>query len=212
MNEQELQTAVKDQQEIVVLMDKRVQQIEKQQSETKDYSEELAQINKKLEHIVKDETLVGLKASILKHIEATGHLVTALDERKKLIGEMPQKTKMTVEHRITGRQRPYIITGAVLMLVSVLSLFVSFQLWRSNSALHDSDIKFRMVRLFYPQVSLDIDSIYNNNPKQLKIWVKQEEERLLAIRKAEENAKQSTEQAERAKEELKSLKEQKGED
>ena len=212
MNEQELQTAVKDQQEIVVLMDKRVQQIEKQQSETKDYSEELAQINKKLEHIVKDETLVGLKASILKHIEATGHLVTALDERKKLIGEMPQKTKMTVEHRITGRQRPYIITGAVLMLVSVLSLFVSFQLWRLNSALHDSDIKFRMVRLFYPQVSLDIDSIYNNNPKQLKIWVKQEEERLLAIRKAEENAKQSTEQAERAKEELKSLKEQKGED
>ncbi len=64
-----------------------------------------------------------------------------------------------------------------------------------------------MVRLLYPQVSLDIDSIYNNNPKQLKIWVKQEEERLLAIRKAEERERQSTEQAERAKEEIKRLKE-----
>lgn len=207
MNEQELQTTVKDQQEIVVLMDKRVQQIEKQQSETKDHSEELTQINKKLEHIVKDETLAGLKASILKHVEATGHLVTALNEQKKLISEMPQKTRMTVEHRITGRQRPYIIMGVILILVSVLSLFASFQLWRSNSALHDNDIKIRMVRLLYPQVYLDIDSIYNNNPKQLKIWVKKEEERLLAIRKAEERERQSTEQAERAKEEIKRLKE-----
>ncbi|WP_028298616.1 hypothetical protein [Olivibacter sitiensis] len=195
MNEHELQTAVKDQQEIMVLMDKRVQQIEKQQSETKDYSAELASINGKLEHIVKDETPVGLKASILKHVEATGHLVTAVDEQKKIISEMPQRTKMTVEHRITGRQLPYIITGVVLILVSVLSLFASFQLWRSNSALHDSDIKIRMVRLFYPQVSLDIDSIYNSNPKKLKLWVIQEEERLIAIRKAEENAKQSTHQA-----------------
>lgn len=69
-----------------------------------------------------------------------------------------------------------------------------------------------MVRLLHPLVSFDIDSIYNKNHKQLKIWVKQEEESLLAIRKAEENAKQSTEQAERAKEELKRLKEQNGED
>lgn len=207
MNEQELQTTVKDQQEIIVLMDKRVQQLEKQQSESKDYSAEIAQITKKLEHIVKDETLVGLKASILKHIEATGHLVTALEEQKKLISEMPQKTKMTIEHRIIGKQRPYIIAGAILVLVSVLSLFASFQLWQSNSALHDNNIKIRMVRLLYPQVSLDIDSIYNNNSKQLKIWVKQEEERLLAIRKAEENARQSTLQAERAKEEIKKLKE-----
>lgn len=131
MNEKELQTAVKDQQEIVVLMDKRVQQLEKQQSENKDYSSELADIGKRLEYIVKDETLVGLKASILKHVEATGHLVTAVEEQKKLLSEMPQKTKMTIEHRITGKQQPYIITGAVLILVSVLSLFTSFQLWRT---------------------------------------------------------------------------------
>ncbi|SFB96168.1 hypothetical protein SAMN05421747_102333 [Parapedobacter composti] len=209
MNEQELQTTVKDQQDIILLMDKRVQQIEKRQSETKDYSAELARIDGKLEHIVKDETLVGLKASILKHVEASGHLVTAVDEQKKLISEMPQRTKMTIEHRLTGRQRPYIITGVVLVLVSALSLFASFQLWRSNSTLQDSDTKIRMVRLLYPRVSLDIDSIYNNNPKQLKIWVKQEEERLLAIRKAEENARQSTERAERAKEQIKRLKQRK---
>ncbi|MGF7023350.1 hypothetical protein [Sphingobacterium multivorum] len=206
MNEQELQKTLKDQQDIMVSMDERVQQLEKRQSETKDYSAELADIGKKLESNIKDETLVGLKASILKYAKATDSLVTALDEQKKLINEMPQRIKVDVEHRITGRQRPYIITGAVLALVSVLSLFASFQLWRSNSALHDSDIKIRMVRLFYPQVSLDIDSIYNNNPKQLKIWVKQEEERLIAIRKAEESARQSTQDAERAKEKLQRLK------
>lgn len=212
MNEQELQTVVKDQQEIMVLMDRRVQQIEKQQSETKDYSAELASINGKLEHIIKDETLVGLKASILKHAKATDSLVTALEEQKKVISEMPKRIKVNVEHRITGRQRPYIITGAIVALVSVFSLFVSFQLWRSNSSLQDGNIKIRMVRLFYPDVSLDIDSIYNSNPKELKIWVKQEEERLLAVRKAEENARQSIEQAERAREKLQRLKDLKNND
>lgn len=170
----------------------------------------MTRIDGKLEHIVKDETLVGMKASILKHAKATDNLVIALEEQKKTISELPQRIKVDVEHRITGRQRPYIITRAVLLLVSVFSLFVSIQLWRSNSALHDSDIKIRMVRLFYPQVSMDIDTAYRESPKELIIWVNQEEERLLAIRKAEENAKQSTEQAERAKEKLQRLKEQKG--
>lgn len=44
--------------------------------------------------------------------------------------------------------------------------------------------------------------------QKLKLWVKQEEERLLAIGKPEENAKQSTEEAERAKQELQRLKQQ----
>src|SRR5690606_21923199 len=105
----------------------------------------------------------------------------ALEEQKKAISEMPQRIKVNVEYRITGRQQPYIITGAILVLVSVLSLFASFQLWRSNSALNDSDIKIRMVRLLYPQVSMDIDTAYRERPKELKIWVKKEEERLLAI-------------------------------
>lgn len=125
---------------------------------------------------------------------------------------MPNRIKVNVEHSVTGLQRPYIITGAVVMLVLIFSLFASFQLWRSNSALQDGDIKIRMVRLFYPDVSLDIDSLYNSNPKQLKIWVNQKEERLLAIRKAEENARQSIQQAERAKEKLERLKQQKDRD
>src|SRR5690606_6073877 len=212
MNEQELQTTLKDLQEVMVSMDGRLEEIEKQQSEAKDYSDELAEINKKLDSKVTEETLVGMKASILKHVKVTGNLVTALEEQEKAISELPQRIKVNVEHRLTGRQQPYIIAGAVLMLVSVFSLFASYQLWRSNSALHDSDIKIRMVRLIYPPISLDIDSIYNSNPQKLKSWVKHEEERLLAVRKAEENARQSTQQAERAKEELQRLKELKNRD
>jgi len=208
MNEQELQNILKDTQEALVQVGKRLKKMEEDKPESKDYSAELADIGKKLDSKITEETLVGMKASILKHAKATDSLVTALEEQKQAIGEMPQRIKVNVEHRLTGRQRPYIITGAVVVLVSVSSLFASFQLWRSNSALQDGDIKIRMVRLFYPDVSLDIDSIYNSNPKKFKLWVKQEEERLLAIRKAEENAKQSTEQAERAKKKLQRLKEQ----
>jgi|SRR5690606_22824850 len=208
MNEQELQNILKDTQEALVQVGKRLKKMEEDKPQGKDYSAELADIGKKLDSKITEETLVGMKASILKHAKATDSLVTALEEQKKAISELPQRIKVNVEHRLTERQRPYIITGAVIVLVSVLSLFASFQLWQSNSALHDSDIKIRTVRLLYPSISLDIDSIYNDNPKQLKIWVKQEEERLLAIRKAEENARQSTEQAEQAKEELERLKEQ----
>ncbi|MEN5195362.1 hypothetical protein [Sphingobacterium faecium] len=211
MNEQELQTAVKDQQEIVVLMDKRVQQLEKQQSETKDYSEELEQITKKLEHVATVEALAELQASNNSQMATLGADIIDIKEQQtkqaSITSEMPKRTKFQIEHRFTDKQRPYIITGIVLLLVLALSLFASFQLWRSNSDLNDSDIKFRMVRLFYPQVSLDIDSIYNNNPKQLKIWVKQEEERLLAIRKAEENAEQSEKEAKKAKEDAKKARE-----
>lgn len=199
---------LKDTQEALVQVGKRLKKMEEDKPESKDYSAELADIGKKLDNKITEETLVGMKASILKHAKATDSLVTALEEQRKAISEMPNRIKVNVEHRITGRQRPYIITGAIVVVVSVFSLFVSFQLWRSNSELQDSDIKTRMVRLFYPDVSLDVDSIYNSNPKELKLWVKQEEERLLAIRKAEENAKQSTEQAERANEMIKRLKKQ----
>lgn len=212
MNEQELLVILKDTQEALVQVGKRLKKMEEDKPQSKDCSAELADIGKKLDSKITEETLVGMKASILKHAKATDSLVTALEEQKQVISEMPQRIKVNVEHHITGRQRPYIITGAIVVLVSVFSLFASYQLWRSNSDLQDGDIKIRMVRLFYPEVSLDIDSIYNSNPKELKIWVKQEEERLLAIRKAEENAKQSTEQAERAKEELERLKGQKDKD
>lgn len=212
MNEQELLVILKDTQEALVQVGKRLQKMEEDKPESKDYSTELAEINKKLDSKITEETLVGMKASILKHAKATDSLVTALEEQKKVISEMPKRIKVNVEHRITGRQRPYIITGAIVVLVSVFSLFASFQLWRSNSSLQDGNIKIRMVRLFYPDVSLDIDSIYNSNPKELKIWVKQEEERLLAVRKAEENARQSIEQAERAREKLQRLKDLKNND
>ncbi|WP_257668726.1 hypothetical protein [Parapedobacter tibetensis] len=209
---QEMQVMLKDQQDVSVQMNERLHRLEAQKPETKDYSAELAHISGQLERLLTDDTLIGLKDSIRKQATASSNLVTAIGQQQAMqetmIREMPQRIKFDVEHRLISSQRPYIITGVVLVLIAVFSLFACIQLWRANVALRDSDVKIRMVRLLYPQMSLDIDSIYNNSPKELKIWVKQEEERLLAIRKAEENAKQSTEQAERATEELKRLKQQ----
>ncbi|WP_409150455.1 hypothetical protein [Sphingobacterium sp. BS-2] len=174
-------------------MDRRLNIIE-EKLEDKDYSAALAEISQELDSNIKEETFAGLKTAILKYSKVSDNLVAAFGEQRTLIRELPKKIQVGVEHRITGNPKPYIITGLVLLLISFFSLFANFQLWRSNSALQDGDIKIRMMRLFYPPVSLDIDSIYNSNPKELKLWVKQEEERLLAIIKAEENGKQSTEQ------------------
>lgn len=211
MNEKELQTAVKDQQEIVVLMDKRVQQLEKKQSENKDYSAELAQINKKLEHVATVEDLAELQASNNSQIATMGADIMDIKEQQTIQGnimsELPKRMKFQIEHRFTDQQRPYIIACVVMLLVWALSLFVSIQLYQENSTLHDNDIKFRMVRLFYPHVTLDIDSTYSASPKELEKWIKQEEERLHAIRKAEENAEQSEQEAKKAKENAKKARE-----
>ncbi|AFL85811.1 hypothetical protein Belba_3304 [Belliella baltica DSM 15883] len=213
MNEQELQVTLKDIQDVMVSMDGRMQQIEKQQSEAKDYSAELASINGKLEHIVKDETLAGLKASMSKLATASSNLVTAISEQQimqeTLIKEFPQKMKTEIVHRFTGRQQPYIITGIALVFITISSLLASVQLWRNNLALQSSDIKIRTVKLIYPKVFLDVDTFYHESPKKLAAWVEQEEARLFAIIKAEEAARQSKEKAERATERLNRLKKQK---
>lgn len=213
MEEQEIQTILKDQQDILVQMNERLHGLEKQKSEIKDYSAELAHISEQLEHLLTDDMLTGLKESIRKQATASSNLVTVISQQQamqeKMIRELPQRIKVDVEHRLTDRQRPYIITGAILLLVLVLSLFASIQFWRENTALNGDDIKLRTVKLIYPKVFLDVDTLYHDSPKKLAAWVEQEEARLLAITKAEETARQSKEQAEQATERLKRLKEQK---
>ena len=211
MEEQGIQVILKDQQDILVRMHEHLRRIE-QTPETKDYSAELAHISGQLDRLLTDDTLNGLRESIRKQATASSNLVAAIGDQQamqeRLISEMPRKIKVDVEHRLTGRQRPYLFAGVAMFLVTVFSLFASIQFWQANSTLRDNDIKFRVVRLLYPQVSLGIDSTYSNSPNELKTWVRQEEERLLAITKAEESARQSKEVAERAAEELKRLQQQ----
>lgn len=102
MNEQELLAILKDTQEALVQVGKRLREMDENKPESKDYSTELAEINKKLNSKITEETLVGMKASILKHAKATDSLVNALEEQKKTISELPQRIKVIAEHRITG--------------------------------------------------------------------------------------------------------------
>ncbi|WP_231388381.1 hypothetical protein [Sphingobacterium hungaricum] len=92
------------------------------------------------------------------------------------------------------------------MGISVTSMVV--QLWTSNNNLRDNDVKIRMVRLLYPKVWIDVDTVYSDAPERIRFWVQNEENRLIAIKKAEGNAKRISEQAERAKLILDKLKKQ----
>ncbi len=213
MNENELQVTLRDIQEIMVSMDGRLLEIEKQQTDAKYLSEGLSEINGKLEHLMKDEALAGMKASISKLASASSNLVTAINEQQimqdKLIKEFPQRIKTEIVHRFTDRQRPYIIGGIVMLLVAICSLFTTVQLWRNNKVLRSSDLKIRTVKLLYPKIFLDVDTMYHENPKKLEAWVEREETRLSAIIRAEEAARLSKNQADRATEKLNRLKEEK---
>ncbi|KGE13794.1 hypothetical protein [Sphingobacterium deserti] len=213
MKEQELYDLLKDQQDILVNINQRLDQIDKAGAEQNNISGKLDSIGKVLGDLQNDLAVVDVKEVLQRQVASGSNLLTVIREQNtmqdKLIKEMPKKIKVSVEHNLTGKQRPYALAGISLLLIALFSLFSSILLWQANDRLEDSDIKIRFVRLLHPKLWIDTDSVYRDNPEEIQKWVEHEEERLIAIQKAEEVVKKSSEEALRAETRLEGLKKHK---
>lgn len=213
MKEQELYDLLKDQQDILLHINQRLDQMERSINGQRDYSQELEYIAKELEHQKIDETKTVLKRFIQNQANYNVNLLSAISEQNKMqtnmINELPAKVRVRVEHNITASQRPYILFGVCLLIASSLAFFFSIEFWQANGDLRDGNIKLRMVRLLYPNVWVDVDTTFRDSPAEVEKWIIEEEERLIAIKKAEEIAKRSNAEASRAKTELRRLKQKK---
>jgi|SRR5690606_25894252 len=146
--------------------------------------------------------------------ETTRKHLSILTEKENVIvakvSQIPDSVKIRHLYGVDLKSTPVVIIMILFSVIISLGLGMLLEKDRQIGDKTSYELRYRMMTLEMPELIQEIDSIYNSNPEKLKIWVKQEEERLLAIRKAEENAKQSTKQAERAKEELQQLKHRKG--
>jgi hypothetical protein len=124
----------------------------------------------------------------------TDRLISAIEVQrntiKNLIDGLPKKIKADVEHRFSDKTRSYFIVFVVSVFVATISMVGCISLLVSNSELKENDIKFRMVRLRKPSWARQVDVDYFKNSDSLERLVKFEEEKLIALEKAEEEVKQ----------------------
>ncbi|WDF69599.1 hypothetical protein PQ465_04275 [Sphingobacterium oryzagri] len=211
MKEQELYDLLRDQQDLLVNINHQIGQLDKASAEQNNFSAKLDSIGKVLGDLQNDLSIVDVKEVLQSQIASGSKLLTVIREQNStqdnLIKEMPKKIKVSIEHNLAGKQRPYAVAVITLLLIALFSFFSSILLWQANNQLHDSDIKIRFVRLLHPKIWMDTDSVYRHNPGRIQKWVTQQEERLIAIKKAEENVDKFNNESKEARAKLRRLKE-----
>ena len=142
-------------------------------------------------------------------VNKSDKLITAIELQKStvkhLIEGIPRRIKTDVEHRFSDRTRPYIIVFAIALFVAATSLVGCIFLLTSNSDLKENDIKFRMVRLRKPSWVKQVDADYFKNSDSLERLVRFEEEKVIAVEKAEEEVQRKLKEAQVSRERLKNL-------
>jgi len=142
-------------------------------------------------------------------VSKTDQLISAIEAQritaKYLIDGIPKRIKTDVVHRFSDRTRPYIIVFAIALFIAAISIVGCIFLIVRNSDLKENDIKFRMVRLRKPSWVKQVDKDYFKNSDSLERLVKFEEEKVIAVEKANQEIQQKLKDAEALKERLKSL-------
>lgn len=139
----------------------------------------------------------------------TDKLISAIELQKStvkhLIEGIPKRIKADVEHRFSDKKRPYVIVFAIALFVAAISIVGCIFLLISNSELKENDIKFRMVRLRKPSWVKQVDADYFKNSDSLERLVKFEEEKVIAVEKAEQEVQLKLKEAQTSKEQLRNL-------
>lgn len=139
----------------------------------------------------------------------TDRLISAIElqrnNTKNLMDGFPKKIKADVEHRFSDKTRSYIIVFVVAIFIAAISMVGCVSLLVENSDLKENDIKFRMVRLRKPSWVKQVDGDYFKNSDSLERLVKFEEEKVIAVEKAEQEVQHRLREAQTSKEQLKNL-------
>ena len=125
----EIMAVLKDQQAALVAMNNQLKRLELQVSEMgkdTDYSEKIDE----LKVMINDYILFGgtkaLKETVRKQNLTVNDLLTSIQlQHDHLDTNISTKIKQGVERSIQGKQKPYIVTGVILFVISVFLVFVA---------------------------------------------------------------------------------------
>jgi regulator of replication initiation timing len=166
-------------------------------------------IEETIEKMAADNTtrnlLADLKSSLTK-MPSGQQFQAQMSGIQTSIDNLPKQSQVKHHHHFDLRSRGFIISAAILLIVSAISVGIAVTNSGENSRLHAMDVKYRMVRQFNPEIVAWIDSIYYQNPELAEQETEKREAHELVVNDAEALLKQKQQETKNAQNLLKKLK------
>ena len=122
------------------------------------------------------------------------------------IENLPRQSQVRHHHHFDLQSRGFIVSAAILLIVSAISVGIAVTNGGQNSRLHAMDVKYRMIRQFNPEIVAWTDSIYHQNPEFAEQETEKREAHELVLKDAEALLKQKQQETKNAQNLLKKLK------
>lgn len=164
----ELTERIDGQDEIIDSLIKKITDQEKREPKTADYTLHFEALQKIFEvFLVRyNKENAELKAAIsqLNIGYPAEQIQNALAESKGILEAIRKILPVKVKHQFDSKTKGWIIAGIILLIVTAISTGLCGHLWLENNRLQANDIKFRMLRQFYPIQANWAEQHYFNNP------------------------------------------------
>ncbi|MCF2490252.1 hypothetical protein [Dyadobacter sp. CY347] len=151
------------------------------------------------------DTLIELKRDLKQHLSSQ-HLETYLSEIKQALVTVPKTSEVQHHHHLDLRSRGFIISAAMLLITTAISIAVAISSHTESSRLQESDLKFRIARQLSPALTAKADSMYYKDPDRAEFETQKREAHELTVKEAEAMLKQRQAEARKAQDRLKQLK------
>lgn len=150
------------------------------------------------------DTLMALKR-YLEHHTSGQQLEPYFSQIKQAIVSVPKASEVRHHHHFDLRSKGFIISAAVLLLSTAISIAVAISNYHESSRLKETDLKFRIARQLSPALTARVDSIYYKDPDRAELETQKREAHELTVKEAEEVFSRRREEAEEAQKQLKRL-------
>jgi hypothetical protein len=156
MKPEEFEDRLTDTENVLALHGKRITNLEEHKAEPQeikvpDYSRHFEE----LKTLVKQHSLAYSSLQIYAQIHSF----------QKTISELPKVLPVEHHHYFTDKSKGFLIGGMVLLLISAITVGISFGLYRENTRMKENDIKFRMIRQSIPETAQWADTTYHRDPE-----------------------------------------------
>lgn len=193
MEEREINTYLKDQQEINGTVNGRLEKLENRKIEIPDHSDKLDEI----------AGAIGQITKICIPKEKADMLIDRMDGLAKAI---PREIHVRNHYQFSDKSRGFIIGTIILLCMVAVSVGAVFHLWQRNGELQGQSIRYRMLRQYYPVAAAWAERTYMANPDSALRDVEQRESHEERLRLAEKEAEIKEKDAREARGRADSLK------
>lgn len=142
----------------------------------------------------------------LEHHSSAQHLETYFSKIKQGLVSASKESQVKHHHHFDLQSKGFIISAAVLLITTAISIAVAIGNYNKSSRLEESDLKFRIAKQLSPALTARVDSIYYDDPDRAELETQQREAHELTIKEAEEILKNRQKEEKQARELLKELK------